>query len=538
MISNKVKEKLNTFLSSLEPLLSLSPFYTLDYSWPSFAFFDSLTRPLRGKKNLDQFSTDVISATAAYLAIIAHDCWQLYESEVIVDLQEEGVIIGARKGKFIPESEEVVLYIERDLKKILAEFPYPFPVFSDFKREIAPYMNILSPFAIGVVTGLSPYIEGPWSKLKPVEFKDNIELTVKHLAEGCANYYAKIFPNEPLGQVAELYLNSLIFPPILYSEDAPGRRAVSGILEFAKEYKVTKENLLALSLNLSRFPDEVLSLAGIAISSALTEKENPHLVAAADIKGLFLGTLRIAMYDVVEHFKLAEDWLKLEDYSDQNKKQIDKEINLGYFPWLKLSNEKVYTAANDEEVKKLIKALAVFDLKKAITITDDIIAIDPSDIEIRVQRAYCDIIKRDIQSASSNIKKLLSEPEADSVASVFNLYGMILLITQEFEKAINLFKQAQNLAAGDPRLSNEISNNLGWTQMCNMQHQEALDTLELALQRNPKSLVTMLNKMACLIELNKFNVAARYIKELVDLAPFENRAISAALEILIFRQST
>lgn len=537
MISNKVKEKLDSFISQIEPLLSLSPFYTLDYSWPSFGFFDVITQPLRGKKNLDQFSTEVLTATAAYLAIITHDCWQLFDAEIIVDFQDEGVILGARKGKFIPEGEEVVLYLERDLNKIIAEFPYPFPVFSDFNREIAPYMNILSSFAIGVVTGLSPYIEGPWSKLKPVDFKENIEKTVKHLAEGSANYYGKIFPNEPLGQVAELYLNSLIFPPILYSEDAPARRAVSGILEFAKEFKVTKENLLALTLNLSKLPDEVLSLAGIAISSALIEKENPNLIASTDTKGLFLGTIRSAMYDVIEHFKLSEDWLKKEDYDDLSKKQIDKEINLGYFPWLKLSKEKVYTSTTDEELKKLIKAISVFDLNQAINIADDIIAIDPTEIEIRVQRTYFDVIKRDIKAASDNIKKLVSEPEAESVASVFNLYGMILLITQEFEKASSLFKQAQNFATDNQRLANEISNNLAWTLMCKGQHQDALDTLELALQRKPKSLVTMLNKMACLIELNKFNVAARYLKELVELAPFENRALSAALEILVFRQT-
>lgn len=536
MISNKVKVKLEGILTKLEPLTNLSPFYTLDYSWPSFGFFDALTQPLRGRADLDEFSNEILSATAAYLSVIAHDCWKLYGVEVIVDEQEEGIVIGARKGNFIPEGEEVVLYIERDLKKIIAEFPYPFPVFSDFKRDISPSMNILSPFAIGVVTGLSPYVEGPWSSLKPVEFKENIEFAVKHLAQGCAEYYAKIFPNEPLGQVAELYLNSLIFPPILYAEDSPARKAVKGILEFSKEYQVNKEQLLSLSLNLSKLPDEVLSLAGFAISSALVEKENPNLVATADTKGLFLGTLRPAMYDVVENFKLHDDWLEKEQFDEFDKGQIIKELNLGYFPWVKLSKDKIFTADKDDQLKELIKLLAKFDIRNAINVSDAIISTDPNEIEVRIQRTFLDLAKKDLKSASESVNSLISEPEADGSAICFNLYGMIHLIKGEFDKAISSFKQAQNLAVDNQKLSSEILNNIAWSLMCSNQHQDALDTLELALQRRPESLTSMLNKLACLIQLNKFSNAEIYLKELIKLVPFENRTISVAIELNIFRK--
>src|SRR3712207_2833311 len=98
MISAIVKERCEAFRNFWNDNLAVSSAYMLDGTWPSLGVLDLLTDSSRGRKELSQFEDAIIAGTAAYLAVMAHECWSLMGVSVAVEDRGYGVMIRALEG--------------------------------------------------------------------------------------------------------------------------------------------------------------------------------------------------------------------------------------------------------------------------------------------------------------------------------------------------------------------------------------------------------------------------------------------------------
>ncbi|MBP9837857.1 MAG: hypothetical protein KBC84_04005 [Proteobacteria bacterium] len=534
MISEKVKNTYESFKKRISAFENSSKFYKLDESWLSISILDGITYTLRGNKNLDSDLDFIVKGCAAYLAIIAHSCWSLLDVEVMVDDQAEGILIGARNGNNIPQDQEVVFYIERDVREFLIKLPYPFPVVGEFSRNINSLSCFFHLYAIGLFTGHSPHADGVWKDMKIQQLDSNISKVVKYLAQTCADSYERLFPDEKIGQVSELYLNSLIFPPLLYSENVTARRAIDGVLKFCKEYNVTKSQLLKLSNNFSQVFDETISMTGIAIYSALIDDNYSFSVLSRTYSyGAFIGTLRPGMYDVRKNFNEENDWLMLETLDEHYLNNISKELAFSYLPWVKINAQRIVTSYQDSNFRLLMQALSIMDLKVSIQYCDKILDDDPNDIDVKIQRIYLEIINADLDGAEKLARELLSDPNSEGNFEVYNIVGLVSLAKYQIDSAINYFNQARSFHTGDKLKLSEINNNYAWSLMCSNKYEEALNSLDFALMRHPDNILALLNKHSCLFELKKYAESAKIRQKLVSLAPYDSRVVSISFYSLL-----
>ena len=104
-----------------------------NFDWPSIGIFDLPALEFRGKKEFDKTETQLIAGIAAYLGIVANECWEAFAEDVKVEVGSLGVEISARANN----GERAVIPIEHSLQAILSKTPSPFPVINGFLRPLA-----------------------------------------------------------------------------------------------------------------------------------------------------------------------------------------------------------------------------------------------------------------------------------------------------------------------------------------------------------------------------------------------------------------
>jgi tetratricopeptide (TPR) repeat protein len=516
-IAFSFKEKWNNHLQAAPVLL-------LDDTWPSVGTLDLLTFGLRLESNLSKDEESLVKGASAYLALLVHKCWSLIADKVRVDNSEEGITVTAQNGPALIENDQASVNVEVELRKCLQELPYPFPVIADLTRPISFDSNIICPFAIGLLTGLSPTVRGPWSIMPPKSFMPFLDVITKELARQSAEYYTRVYPQEPLGQVAEMYLSNLVFPPAMIGEVLPASNAVHKLLDFFTEYKISREAMQDVAHNLALSADDLLSYAGLALFAALADEMPPkEIIAAAQAKGRQMGLLRRTMLSVRKRLELGPDWVEDGLKHDRDKKHFDIETSLEFIPWLYLSRKRVEADAEDGKLAPLLAALCDFDMPTATRTLDKLIEEDPTDIECRLQRAKLEMLSGNNDQADSLCSAIYSEPNADSNPRFFNLWGLCALKVGDVPAALKYLKAGLALQNAGPWLKSDIANNLGWAYILKGDFEAALEHLEKGLQESECPTTLLLNKAYALWQLKRREESLDVRKELFQLAPTDRR---------------
>ena len=525
MISAVVKERCEAFREFWNENLGASAAYQLDGTWPSLGVLDLLTDSSRGRQKVSQFEDAIISGTAAYLAIMAHECWSLFGVSSTVEDRGYGVIIRALDGPGIPKGEQVVILLEKELQSLLARGAGDIQVFNGFTRPVAPGQSLISPFALGVFTGLTPCAQGAWREETFDSFKEHVETVTRFLAAQCAERYGKVYPNEPIGQVAELYLNDLIFPPMLLSEDWPARNAARGLVKFFKEYKVSAKQMREVTLNLAASGDELIAHAAFAVHAALIEELDidGRFLTIAQSKGLYAAMLRPAMLDAREALGKSGEWSYEDVVTKEMEDRIAVEMRLGLLPWVKLPADRVARAGEDELLRDFLSRCLNFDLAGARRVLDDLVAQDPGDVPIRLQDVYLSVVERNVEKATADIRALLSEPDAEDDWRVAHDAGLMELLDGNSTLAEKHLRRALETGAADNFTLSDLHNSLGWTYFTRSMDREAIEHFDKALELQPGMLVTTLNKAAALYRLGYDSPADTLTVRLANIVPFERR---------------
>ena len=523
MIHPAIVHEAKTFAETWSLRHDEQPILKLDYRWPTVGVVDLLTQQMRGRAERTPIEDQILRGAAAYLSVLAHDSWSSFGTEVVVEDSPQGIVIRAVGGYNVSQLSPFSVAIEKHLRAMIARPTSPFSVLVGFDRPITPEQNIVSLFAIGLCMGLCPYGEGVWLDESVDSFSENIEKATKLLAVQCAEHYARVYPDEPWGQVAELYLNRLIYPPALLDEDLPAIRAVRSLLDFFTEFKVKEDGILKLASNLAKSADDTLANAGLMFVAALSKTIPPQdVLAAAQSKGMFAGLLRPGMLFIREQFKQRGDWLLQDKFTTDDRKRFEIEVSLNFLPWIKIPA----TRAGDKKLQGLLTALSVFDLDNARKFAETIGEETPGDIDVRLQRVYLDIIVGDHERAEKALKSIISEPGAELNAQLYDMWGLCDQTKGDLKASVSHHEQAYKTMDYNDVHHEAIANNYAWALMLNDRFSEALDLLSQTERRSRCPITIFLNKAYCYAVMSRFEESEKAQQQALHLAPLDIRVFA------------
>ena len=532
MIDRTLQAEADHFLSVFQPTLSGSAITHIDLSYPSLGLLDMILLPTRGIAEGQSALDPIIRGVSIHLAIYLHQTLQRLGVNTEVVDSDKGTLLRAPTGFLGSNGQTQEVSLEKSLHEVLRHPEKGVPVFVNFTRVIPASNNWLTPIALGILLGSSGFISPCEQEITDEYMAEQGQKVLSELARQCVEWYERVFPQEQLGQVAELYLNKLIFPPFQFREEVPAVEAVRGLKTFADEYSLSSASLLPLCRNLSQCPDEQISSAALCLLATLDEQSpTSEMFATCRRHGSFVGLLREALVEANQLFFQRPDWiLSADPYSEREKLRIQRETRLGFIPWLRLPFDVLYENPENQNLSFLLRSLADFDVARSVAVCEKILEEYPGEIPFRMQRIFLCVVAGDVEDALLRAKQLLTEPESESHPGVYNLLGMIQLLLNQATPALQSFETARKFATNDPTLAAEIGNNYAWALLAHERYEDALDSLDFSLMGAADNLILRLNRISALIRLGRRDDADMEEKRLLALAPLHPRVFYAVTQ--------
>lgn len=522
MIDQAVKQNAEAFTNLHRGLAALSPILRLDGSWPSIGTVDLITFELRQDPELAVGNNLLLKGAASYIALLIERCWSALSMYVHAGESHDGIFVKAIGEPACPSGREFTLFVERALVTALKTKHEPLLIMSDYSRDVPPTYNYLSQVALGLMLGLNPASRGSWFEDREELFKEARQTIIKTLGVTCVSYYEAVFGDEPLGQVGELYLNGLIYPPATMEEGFPAYGVMEPLINELKALRASKKAVLRYALNLAQTPDELMSSVGVALYAALADPPLPReIVSAAESKGTYMAMLRLAMLKARELWGLRSDWLFQEAYADEDGARIEIEAALGFFPYSKLSVKRLKSVSKDQNLRDLVLSISVLDEDESLRLLDKMLDEAPADMELQLQRAYVDLYHSRPEKAEARLRVLLSEPGIETNAMFLNLLALSLLVLGRVSEAESYFKRGINAARLESIEYYQIVNNY-WCVLLNQgKLQESLELIPSAVNDKVFPIGSRLSQYSTLMLLDRKPEALEVLKGLFKFAPFD-----------------
>jgi hypothetical protein len=544
MIADEVIALAKNLQQELQVIFADQPRYQLDFSWPSVGVLDNLTFNLRGKEKLSDQEYALLNGVASYLAGMAHDSWILFSDSQTITLdlvrfenERPQVIITVKGGEYLPSKEQFSVNVTRALETILRSPQIPFPHFEQATRPLHPEENVISPFALGLLSGLTPYGEGRWKELTMNDFQENIIKVVEHLSVSSAKHYATIYPNEEFGASPELYAAGVIFPPLYYNEPLPALRGVNGFFDFCNdsERKVSPAALRKLAKNLALSPDESCAAVGAAVIAACGDEEpflENLLIVRAQSK---LERLRGATVVARDFLGKIPDWIELigQDKLDQALPIFSLERELGLIPFFRVPLQSLY----HQEFYPLIRALAWSNLDEAEILSAGLYseAVTPYMFSYLLQGAYISFFKRNYEQVLNRLDLLsnyLQSATAYERALFFEIVGLVKFSLGEVEEAGKLFERS--IAIGSAGMCQYAAEGMVQCLIRLEKSDIAFPMILKFLQDLPYSYNLKLLKISLLYSMDKKEAGNEELQKILSYGPMRREVFQLALTRSVF----
>ena len=493
MIDARIENLASNYVTSCNRRTVKEPLLYLDYSWQSISTLELMSAEvLYGIKILNKQSPQplsllmldfparvVVKSVAAYLTVMAYNCWQLFATDVVAFYDERNSIcISGRlaNGQTIIVAVEEALFevyagvraLPKSLEKYenallslgsnplvysnkIFENSYNFvrrnffkrtdkyrkiketiEVFGEFERALQPFDRILPIFALGLFYGFSPYGNDVCRARKLSENSTAIEAVTKRLVQTCVDYARRCFPDDTIMQVAELYLHGLIFPPMLSQGEFPLQQAVAGVVKFIKEYGVSYDMALALCQCLMQCPDYHIATTGITIYAAIAEQSTRQALISACILGDNLSFFRPAMLLARKELKQQNDWSGMEFKSTAEMQHIKVERELGFIPWICLPDEFLAKDINQENMRQMLSALASLKHTKALRLLNEAVQFNPEDADLKLQLAFFrTVVLGDFKNTPKICREIIESSENAGSHIVYKLWAYSEILSGE-----------------------------------------------------------------------------------------------------------
>lgn len=519
MSRNNLKAAAAEFIQNASWLKKLSNFYYIDFLFPSLGVVDLLTSHFRSNFTLEKDDKKLLAGICFYLSEYVASCWEECGLDVEVYFDENGALISIRGLSAQP------IHLQSTFSLMLANMPKEIAIDRNNKFPFPAQGDFVCSFVQGFLRGA--YFENSHD-IEALFGADLNEQIDKVLAKQFAKWHEVVTPELTISHLPELYLSCLKNRHFLASEEAP---MVKEVKEFIKYFKTLNIDPAMAGRKLSKIfvtsPCEYLSLLGAALLGGLDTKE-PSLeefLPSLKARSYAVPLLRDAFYFYRNAIGYSGDWIKNESNDADSLKLVEIDRQIGFLPWLRLSNKYLGTGFSKEgSLREFLGYLKEGNFFLAQSTLDRELEEDPANIDFRIQRAFFYFVTRDLESGHEYCKKLLSENNIERYYEFFSVWGAILLELKQVEIAIRYLKLAYNAGDSPKFRKAEIGNTLAWCYILQGFNDEAKVILdEVKLYPSLENVSILLNR---LFISEKSDEMPRDLLEALRLAPMDRRVFN------------
>lgn len=376
MHTAEIEERTLRFHQRHAFLAKYNPRLRLDLTWESVSVVGAILRPFQQLEKLEDESLELVRDACCYVSFVALKIWDRSGIHTLAEVGAEGVRLKVGGLETIEPSQ---IELEKALLEVLASSASARSFVRGELRPVDKEDDLASLFFLGVLTGTSTYYQGGLADTKSSELLD---LSVEGLAKLQAERHAEIFPDEKIGQVAETYLDSLIYPPLFFGELFPGLNAALSLSSFLDGYGFSPQLREGFLSKLEASPDPTFSLAASLVSiSCLQGDFSSEDIRRASASLRFLRLSRVSLCKL----RGEEDWLDSPG-SELDAHFYEIERAFGLFYWSQLSVE--FVMSRDSESSQLIKLVAAGNLELALELLEKLLKETPESPDLLAQKAY------------------------------------------------------------------------------------------------------------------------------------------------------
>jgi tetratricopeptide (TPR) repeat protein len=345
MIDDKVSEIAGLYIAYWSGTLGRHLRYALDSSWPSIGTVQLTLAHLVGKQEFSQGDKSLINGAAAYLATLAHNCWQTFDPDMKVELRvdetvERNISLSAEGGSLLPGRAKFQINITSALGEVLRAGSTAARGYLDYSLESFTELFAVPLFALGLLSGLSPFGEGPWKDLKQEdEGKVNVNAADVFLARSTAEHFAGTFPADFSLANPLSFSRGVILPPPGLRENHFSLRAAFTLAGNLHQKGESLEEIHESAANCMLSSNACLACAGYIAATASLGLRPPSgkFLEISDAFGTVKLLLRPAIAILRKVFDQPESVPALlkENKSAEAEQLLAQETELGLAPLLR-----------------------------------------------------------------------------------------------------------------------------------------------------------------------------------------------------------
>lgn len=273
MIDPAVEALAGAFIEYTKRTLHEKASYRLDFSLISMTTLDVVLNSHQTPRSLSEADLELIKGAAAYIGIATYACWQEMTPRPKMKLvtrtsSDFEIALEVVQGPLITEGSIIKINLVSTIKRLMEKPPDLFPSFERFIVPRTPHLNIISTFAKGLLSGLSPFLEGPWKNIAVENFAQQLREVSIHLALGVSRYFAFRFSQDQFLSRPAIFTESILLPPIGYKEEFPYIRATQHLIKSLLSLEAQEKDIEQVALHLLTTPDSTLNTLGFILGSA------------------------------------------------------------------------------------------------------------------------------------------------------------------------------------------------------------------------------------------------------------------------------
>ena len=535
MISDIVKQELEQFADVWGVGLESFPNYRLDGRWPTLGVIDYMTEPLRQRTKFYPFEQDIIRYSACYVGEMLHRIWAEAGIESRVEDSSQGIRISLGAAVESARTTPLHVKLQLELSRQLAALPFSVGSHHDHPVLVPGFRQLVPRWVMSIALGESASIEGALDSAARAQLGERRGAVLNSIAKQCAEWFARVAPDDTLTQLPELY-SALLYSPGSPREEWPVLSGIDRLLAFQAEYEIPARQMNELAIRLACCPEELLSHIGFAYAVAVCPGPlSSELLSIGHSKGTYGALLRYASQRVRERLGLPDDWIDATEARVDDLSRVSVEIEAGLFPWLAISPKRLLDVGRDEQLRQLLKACRSFDIGAAVAAADALVEQDPQDIDYAAQRIFLKLVVQDTEGAKIELERIRKLSIRGIHARCENLAGVIAVGDGDYYASERCFADARVAAASEPSLFAEIANSCGWAQVCQGRVREALISFEDALQSSPGHLLAEINRIGCLLKLQEATEAEGHLERLLRSGPADRSVFLGLAQGLVAR---
>jgi len=476
---------------------------------------------LLGKKELQAVESEVLGSVVNYCVEFVKQIWQLSEIPSTTEKNSENqLVLSAWDSGNVSKIE-----VERVLRTVIAERPFPLKIFSNYTRNLATPNGIIGPTVLGIVLGLHPEYDGFWAEQPESEGKVRVDKIVQFLSRSVSLHFDRLFPNDLAAADEDLFSYGAIYPPIGMRERYP---LVERILTFSSRLRASDlslKQIVDLGQRLMVCPDYQISALGLVIVGALTTRCPPELLSISERFGRSAGFLRPAVLELRKQSGIESNWTE-STVEDEVSKLFNYESSIGLLPYIYWPAFNAKLVVANPDVRALNRALAQCDIGSSLAISSEIILADPKLIEVRIQKIYLEILTGAVDDADLGLRGLLTEPRVEEDWRVYSLLAITALYLGNFEDLKRYVQTAYQLCPSNSEKFGVVCNDYAKSLLTQGEFDLAMQVIDQGIKASVNPLSLKLTKLELLRALKRKEEVSSLIAELVKLSPLDSRVFT------------